>query len=390
MRRLALTLIVVALSGNYATAQQSSPATPNRSRAASRDRLAALAEEARLANRTEEAITLYRKALSARPAWVAGWWALGTLLYDRDAFEEAAAAFRKVTSLDPKLGTAWVMRGLCEYGLGDHDQALTHIQRGRRLGASADPQFRQVMLYHEGVLLLGKSEFERAQETLGLLSGDGVESDELILALGQAVLRIRPSDSNDSTSATAEIIRRAGGAEHLAAQKKFEEALREYQRLTTDFPQSRNVHYALGRYLAANSHPEKAIAAYQREIENSPDHVPARLAVAAILAETDPAAALPYAEDAVRLNPRIPLGHYVLGSLLLHTDQTARAIAELEIAERSVKNDPGVYYALGRAYARAGRTQDAARARRVFKRLTDERQRAARRVLDQGSELRRH
>jgi hypothetical protein len=34
-------------------------------------------------------------------------------------------------------------------------------------------------------------------------------------------------------------------------------------------------------------------------------------------------------------------------------------------------------YALGRAYARAGRTQDAARARATFRRLTEERQRAA-------------
>jgi tetratricopeptide (TPR) repeat protein len=371
-----LTLTIFALVVNHVSARQVSPTA--------RD-LATRAEQARLANRADEAVTLYRKALSARPAWVEGWWALGTLLYDGDAFAEAAVAFRKVTSLDPKRGTAWVMRGLCEYALGNHDQALTHIQRGRGLGVSADPQFRHVMLYHEGVLLLGRSEFERAQETLGLLAADGVESDELMLALGQAVLRIRPSGSNDSESADAEIVRRAGRAEHLAAQKKFDDAQREYERLATDFPTSRNVFYALGRYFAANSNPDQALAAYDRELGNSPDHVPARLGIAAILAETDPAAALPYAEDAVKLNPRIPLGHYILGSLLLHTDQTARAIAELETAEQSVKDDPGVYYALARAYARAGRTQDAARARTVFKRLTEERQRAARRVPDQGS-----
>ena len=375
---LALTLIVLAVSLTPATAQPPLPPTASR--------LAALAEEARLANRPDEAITRYRKALSARPAWVDGWWSLGTLLYDRDAFAEAAAALRKVTSLDPKRGTAWVMRGLCEYRLGDHENALAHIQRGRRLGVSVDPQFRQVMLYHESVLLLGKSEFERAQETLGLLSADGVESDDLITALGLAVLRIRPSDLDGSDSAEREIVRRAGGAEHFAAQKKFDHALREYERLTTDFPKSRNVYYALGRYFAANSNPERGLAAYQREIENSPDHVPARLGIAAILAETDPAGALPYAEDAVKLNPRIPLGHYVLGSVLLDTNQVDRAIAELETAERSVKDDPGVYYALGRAYARAGRTQDAARARRIFKRLSEERQRAARRVSDQGSQ----
>jgi predicted Zn-dependent protease len=65
--------------------------------------------------------------------------------------------------------------------------------------------------------------------------------------------------------------------------------------------------------------------------------------------------------------------------LLLHTQDTDRAIGELELARRAVPDDPRVYYALGRAYARARRPEDAERARATFKRLTDERQRAARR-----------
>jgi tetratricopeptide (TPR) repeat protein len=377
-RELAAAVILLAVAVQPSTAQQ-------RQRRAA-DPLSTQAEEARLSNRTEDAIALYRKALSARPAWAEGWWHLGTLLYDRDAFADAEAAFHKATSLNPKVGTAWVMRGLCEFRLGRHDEALAHIQRGRRLGTSPDPQFRQVMLYHEGVLLLGKSEFERAQETLGVLSADGVEMDDLTIALGQSVLRLRPSDLPEAESVERDLVRRAGRAESLAAQKKFDEALREYERLAADFPRVRNVHYAIGRYFVSTSQPEQAMIAYQREIENSPEHVPARLGIAAILAETDPARALPFAEDAVKLNSQIPLGHYILGTLLLHTDQIDRAIAELETAERSVKDDPGVYYALGRAYARVGRTQDAARVRAVFKRLTEERQRAARKGTDRASQ----
>jgi tetratricopeptide (TPR) repeat protein len=343
-------------------------------------RVGVLAEEARLANRIDEAIALYRKALAARPAWTEGWWSLGTLLYERDELAEAAAAFRKATSLNPKAGTAWAMLGLSEFKLGQHDEALAHIQKGRRLGVRADQQFRHVVLYHEGVLLLGRSEFERAQETLTLIGADGVESEELTIALGLSVLRSRPTDLPEGESAERELIRRAGRAEGLAVRKLFQDAQREYERIAADFPNTKNVHYAVGRYFAATSQPEKASAAYEREIKNFPEHVPALLGLAAITAETDPAGALPYAEAAVKLNPTIPLGHYLLGSLLLHTDQIDRAIAELKIAERSVKEDPGVYYALGRAYARAGRKEDAARAWAVFKRLTEERQRAARKA----------
>ena len=167
--------------------------TPNQKPDTNLPSLSAQADAARQANRIDEAIRLYRKALAARPTWTEGWWHLGTLLYEKDEFADAAAALRKATSLNPKVGTAWAMLGLCEFRLGQQDAALTHLQRGRALGMSADAQLRHVALYHEGLLLLAKSEFERAQEALRSLSADGVESDDLTLALGMSVLRRRPS-----------------------------------------------------------------------------------------------------------------------------------------------------------------------------------------------------
>lgn len=369
-RKVALKLMMAALLGLLATLSwaQQSPTSPE-----DFDQVAARAEQARSTNRIEEAIELYRRALSLRPQWAEGWWYLGTLLYERDAFADAAVAFGKATALSPKVGTAWVMLGLCEFKLGRYNDALEHIQQGRRLGASAGPQFRQVMLYHEGLLLLGKGDFERAQETLGLLSREGVENENLTTALGLSALRLRFSDLPEGDSPLRQLVRRVGRAEQLAAQNRFAEALSEYERLSAEFPKERNVHYAFGRFLIAgrDPDPERAVAAFQREIENFPDHVPARLGIAAIKSVSDPALALRYAEEAVKLNPRIPLGHYLLGSLLLHTDQIERAIEELEIAQRSLPNEPRVYFALGRAYARAQRKQDAERARAIFKRLTE-------------------
>lgn len=333
--------------------------------------LAAEAEQARSASRIEEAIRLYRQALSLQPRWAEGWWYLGTLLYDRDAFAEAAEALSRATALSPQVGSAWVLLGLCEFRLGRFNDALTHIQRGRSLGASDDPQFRQVMLYHEGVLLIGKGEFEQAQETLGSLSRDGVESEDVILALGLSALRLRPSDLLAGDSTLRSLVLRAGRAEHLAAQKKFDEASREYERLATDFPTKPNVQYAHGRFLLASNDTEKAVAAFAREIENNPTNLPAHLFLAdAKLKLKDFADGLPYAEKAVKLNPKLPLGHYLLGSLLLETGQATRAISELETAARLLPNEPKIHFALGRAYARAGRQQEAARARATFERLT--------------------
>jgi len=367
MRKVVLKLILLALlifSETLSWVQQ--PFTsPN-----TFDGVAAQAEQARRANRTEEAIELYRKALSLRPQWAEGWFNLGTLLYDRDSYDEAAQAFKGATEINPKVGTAWVMLGLCEFKLERYDEALKHIQHGRQLGTSAEPQFRQVMIYHEGLLLIGKGEFRGAQETLGLMSREGVESDELIVALGLSVLNIRFSDLLAGDSTLRELVRRAGRAEHLSAQKKFDEALDEYYALATDFPKAPNVQHAYGRFLLISNQDEKAIEAFKREIENTPNHLLARLLIADTkLRLRDYAGGLPYAEEAVRLRPQLPLAHYLLGSLLLDTGQTARAITELETARTGLPNEPKIHYALGRAYARAGRKAEAEQARAAFARL---------------------
>lgn len=342
---------------------------------------AARAEAARLANRPDEAIASYRLALASNPTWAEGWFHLGTLLYSRDDCAGAGDAFARAVSLRADVGTAWAMLGLCQFQLGKHDEALESLQKAGNLGI--DPQLRHVVGYHEGVLLIGRDEFERAQEVLGSLAADGVEDEALLLALGRSVLRAGGLEPPADRQARRMILA-AGHAEHLAARKQFDEAGREYRRLAAGFPDVRNVHYALGRHLAATAQPEQAVAAYERELERFPDHVPALIGIAAIRRETEPSAALPYAEKAVSLNPRIPLGHYVLGSILLRTGDIERAIVELETAERSVREDPGLYFALARAYSRAGRKADAERARAVFTRLTEAQQEAARRQPDPG------
>jgi predicted Zn-dependent protease len=120
-----------------------------------------------------------------------------------------------------------------------------------------------------------------------------------------------------------------------------------------------------------------AIDEFKREIEINPEHVPARLRIAAALYKTDSDAGIAYAEQAVKLAPEVPLGHYLLGLLLLDTNHHERSIPELEIARKAFPRDAKLYLALGTAYARVGRTQEAARARATFERLQKEDARAS-------------
>ena len=334
------------------------------------DKLAAQAAQAREANRLDEAAALYREALALRPRWGEGWFYLGPLLYDRDDYAGAAEAFKQTTESNPGIGTGWVMRGLSEYKLNRYDEALQSIRQGRRLGITTSAQLRNVMLYHEGLLLLHKGEFQAAQQTLDLLGREGVNNEDFIVALGLAALQMRPDRLPPADARLRELVARAGRAQHLAAQKQFAEATREYERLVADFTKTPNVQSAYGQHLLATNNDEQAIAAFQRELEQNPDHLLSHLLIADTrLRLKDFAAGLPHAEKAARLRPELPLGHYLLGALLLETHQTARAITELETARRLMPDEPKIYFALGRAYARAGRKEDAARAREAFARL---------------------
>lgn len=347
------------------------PADPGESQK-SFEQVSAEADAAREADRVEEAVALYRRGVALRPKWAEGWWYLATLHYDRNDYAEGARAFRETAKLQPKAGAAWAMLALCEFQLGQYDDSLAHLQQGRQLGINDNVELTRVMRYHEGVLMILKGDFERGQQTLGTLSYEGSKGEDLIIALGLAALRIgmRPAEIN-LTYRDRDLVRRAGLAEHFAAQRNVSDALREYEMLARDYAKTANVQYAYGRFLLTTRDEEGALAAFRRELENWPKHVLARCQIANILLQRkDIEGGLPLAEEAARQAPRLPLAHYLLGRLLLESGQNERAVAELEATAKMVPSEAKVYFALARAYTRVRRKEDADRARETFTRLS--------------------
>ncbi|HEX6625884.1 MAG TPA: tetratricopeptide repeat protein, partial [Pyrinomonadaceae bacterium] len=261
------------------------------------DRLTAQADEARGGGRFDEAIGLYRRALGARPRWAEGWWLLATLLYERDEYAEAARSFAQAAELQPKAGAAWAMLGLCEYRLGRYDAALGHLHRARRIGLANNPELIRVMIYHEGLLLNLRGDFETAHQRFGALAYEGLSSEDLLIALGLSALRIpvTPAQVGPDHRDRA-LIRRVGWAEFQSAQKNRSDAQGEYERLIADFPRTPNVQYAFGRFLLNTRRDEEgALAAFQREIENAPDSAVARIQIAYLkLKSKEAAAGIPY------------------------------------------------------------------------------------------------
>jgi tetratricopeptide (TPR) repeat protein len=334
------------------------------------------ADAARDAERLQEAVLLYRKALALKPSWTEGWWSLATIEYDQNRYAEAARAFQRVAALAPANGTALAMLGLCEFELGKDNLALQHLERGKKLGVKSDPDLAKVVLYHEGVLLQRKGSFQAAQDTLEDVCLRGGEGNELSAALGMTMLRMADRTAPRAETNAGKVVLGVGRAECLAGQKKYDEARRAFEGLVRENPQFPNIHYAFGLFLMEIRDVPAGVEAFKREIANEPQHVLARLRIAASLYKEDSRAGLPYAEEAVKLAPQMGFAHYLYGLLLLDINDYERALPELETAQKSFPREAKLYFALGSAYSRAGRKAEAARARATFERLNRESSRA--------------
>lgn len=323
-------------------------------------------------NRLGEAARLYARALGMRPKWAEGWWALGTLEYDQDHYATAAVDFEKLVALQPENGMAHAMLGLCEFELGREELALRHIEKGKNIGLNKDVGLWNVVLYHEGILLQRKGSFQAAQEILEELCLRGAPGDEVANVLGMTMLRLTSKNPPPRGSVDANVVVRIGRAECLAGQKKYDEARPAFEAVVKENPNYPNIHYAYGLFLMELRDVAGGVDQLKQEIANHPDHVLARLRIAASLYKEDSAAAIPYTEEAVKLAPRLGFAHYLLGLLLLDTNNYEKALPELEIAQKAFPREAKLYFALGSAYSRAGRKQDAARARSMFELLTKE------------------
>jgi tetratricopeptide (TPR) repeat protein len=359
----------VLVSCATADAQRTAGSSGGSQTASAFQSLAAKAKAAEDAGNPDQAVPLYHRALAVNPRWEEGWWSLGEIDYNADRYQAAAGEFRRVVALDPKYGTARAMLGLCEFERNEEKAALSDIEASKELGMEKDPQLRQVVLYHEAILLQRASRYEQAAEALSSLCLSGVRSANLAEIFGMAMLHINSKTPPAEGTPDGDIVQHVGRGACLSAANQYDEARREYEYVLEHDPHFPLVHYVYGRFLLEARDRPGAIEAFKQEIAEHPNDVLARLEIAAVEYKVDSAAGVPYAEQALRLAPQSPLPHYLLGLLLLDTGDFQGAIPHLEAARTTFSSDARIYWSLGVAYAHVGRTKDATEARVTFARL---------------------
>ncbi len=334
------------------------------------DSLARQADTAKTANRLGEAALLYQKALTLRPQWQEGWWSLGMVEYVNSDYRQCATAFEQLTKLSPKDGTAYVMLGLCEFELGKDSSALHHIEQGESIGVAPDAQLTKVARYHQGVLLQRVGKFQAAEQALKEVCVDGDQPRSLLDSLGMVALQMQDRQPPPAGSIAADVVSRVGLAMSYDAQRKLEQAHQVYASVAQQYPDFPNVHLAYGRFLSEQLDFVGASVELTHEIQNNPRNIMARLQIASNDYRVNSAAGVPYAEDAVRLDPKYPFAHYVLGMLLLDSGNYSKALSELELTSHALpRPSEEVYLALASAYAHLGRFEDAKRARALCAQL---------------------
>jgi len=320
------------------------------------------------AGHSAEAIRDYEQALALHKDWTDGWWSLATLYYDGADFAHAQSAFEKLITLAPGNGTARAMLGLCEFETGDSHRALADIQASKQMGVLENQQLRQVVAFHEAVLLQRASEFEAAKKPLAALCQSGVRSRDLANTFGLIALRISDPAVPATGSLAANVVQHTGRAACLASAKQYEQAKAEFERILAVAPNFPLIHYAFGNTLLEARETPAALEQFTIEIALHPQSIPPRLRMAAALYKVDSAAAIPYTQQAIAINQQTPLAHYLLGLLLLDTGAYAAAAPELEAALKAFPQDARIDLSLATAYMHLGRTAEATRARADFAR----------------------
>lgn len=335
------------------------------------DSLVKQADEARLAERFDDALTLYGKALNIKPKWPDGWWYVGAIFYQKDLYSQARDAFQNLVVLEPERGPAWAMLGLCLFQTGDYERAGTSLQRGKSLGIDDNAELAGVVRYHIAILYIHFEYFENAFDMLAELLRTGNASPKVVEAFGLTLLRM-PYLPKEVPAAQREKILIAGQAGINMAARRQEQARAAFDTLLVQYPNDPNVHYGFGVFMLSQD-AEVALKEFKRELEISPLHFPSMVQMAFEYLKRDQyEEALPLAEKAVQLAPKLYAARNVLGRVLLELGQVDRSIKELEEGVKLAPSSPEMHFALARAYTRAGRKEDAARERETFKKLQDE------------------
>ncbi len=332
------------------------------------------AKAEREANHLDRAVALYSEGVAQKPDWAEGWWHLASIAYDRDRYSEAAGEFKRFLKLKPSVVAGWDFLGLCEFGAGDYAAALRSLTKAEELDA-LEEQLARVAEYHRVLLFTRAGRFDEAMGRTARAATRVQVTEDWYVAAGLAGLR-RPLLPRELRVGERPLVRGAGEAIWLQANRHADDALRAYEALVARYPDASGLHFLFGSFLL-DTNLERGLAELRKELEIKPDHVPALVVLCQqFLIKGNLEEASMWGRRAVEVAPEDFAAHFSYGRVLAKQERDSESVGEFEGAKKLAPGSPEIRFALALAYAKAGKPAEAAAERAEFlklRKLRDER-----------------
>ena len=326
--------------------------------------LSARAAAALAAEKLPEALQLYRQALQLKPDWAEGWWFAGIISYDSGQFADGRQAFSRLIALNQNSAPGLAFLGLCEFETGAYDAALDHIERGLELSGGGPPAAREVLRYHQALLLTRQRKWDQARLLYREFVQRGVQNPELLAGIGINALE-RPLLPTEVRQDQQVVMMMAGTAVWFWMSGDEGKSASAFRDLLARYPSTPGVHYLYATYLLSLDRQEPGMAELKRELALDPANPSAESAMALALLQADkPSEALALAKAAAASPSPGARILYSYGLALSKTGSLPEAARQLEAAERLDPRNLGVHIALAGLYSQTGRN-DQARQERI-------------------------
>lgn len=137
----------------------------------------------------------------------------------------------------------------------------------------------------------------------------------------------------------------------LAKRKAYSEAVKDFEKYTTMFPQNPFVHFSLGVAYYNSSGFKRALSEFRTAVRMDPQNPRFYYAageVSALLRQWDDARK--FLAGSLKLNPKTFQANYLMGSVLIDSVHYSEAIPYLEDATTLDPSNSKAYFKLGQAY----------------------------------------
>lgn len=322
------------------------------------------AAQAEAAGNDGLAETLYARALAQDSTWTDGWWKYGGLLYQARKFQAADDAFTHLTRLAPSNPLGVAMLGMCEYELGDWNNASLHLNKAFAHGGLPEG-IANAAMFNLGLTLMRQHNRSGALIAFRLLQRNAPAFPSLVPALGSAELGLQQMPESGGANSNAVLL--AGQAAIAVLNLKSDDADRLYRQLVQEYPTLPDTHLCLALFLENIGKHAEAEAELKAEAAVNPGSPDAWIWLARLaLARRDAAATLNDVSQAVRLTPNDGVCFLLSGRAYILQQQWSKALTDLQKAEAMAPDSYEVHHALISVYSELHDPQGAAAERKLF------------------------